>query len=218
MTDDDKEAFRRAMEEHAAGGERPTESETPVRRELQRRPPISRRDEGEAHHDPLVTEISDDLNYLKAWFAWHPSWAHMEGRPVIFVYNEVGCEVADRWMAASNSEWYVVLKLFKGFRDCTVQPDSWHQYGPADAVVRIENHSFGVSPGFWRADIAQPLLDRVSQTDFCNNVNMMVQSNDPWQLVTTFNEAGEGTMVEPSPHWASASGYGFYLDCLHTYH
>lgn len=48
------DAFRRAMEEHAAGGERPTESETPVRRELQRRPPISRRDEGEAHHVDVV--------------------------------------------------------------------------------------------------------------------------------------------------------------------
>ena len=174
--------------------------------------------EDEFHEDPSPAELRKDLDYLKEWFAWHPTWAHIDGRPVIFVYNEVGCEVVERWMAASSGEWYVVLKLFRGFRECATQPDSWHQYGPADAVVRIAPHSFGVSPGFWRADIAQPLLHRVSQADFCANVNQMVQSGDRWQLVTTFNEAGEGTMVEASSHWASASGYGYYLDCLHTYH
>jgi hypothetical protein len=174
--------------------------------------------EDEFHEDASAAQIRMDLDYLKEWFAWHPTWAHIDGRPVVFVYNEVGCDVATRWMAASNSEWYVVLKLFKGFRHCPVQPDSWHQYGPADAVVQIPGHSFGVSPGFWRADIAEPRLDRVSESDFCANVDLMVQSNEPWQLITTFNEAGEGTMVEPSPHWPSSSGYGFYLDCLHTYH
>ena len=174
--------------------------------------------EDEFHYDGSPAEIRSDLDYLKQWFAWHPAWAHIDGRPVIFVYNEVGCDVATRWMDASNSEWYVVLKLFRGFRDCDVQPDSWHQYGPADAVVQIEGHSYSVSPAFWRADIAEPRLPRVSRSEFCNNVNRMVQSKDPWQLVTTFNEAGEGTMIEPSRHWASSSGYGFYLDCLHIYH
>jgi acid phosphatase type 7 len=44
----------------------------------------------------------------------------------------------------------------------------------------------------------------------------MVASNANWQLVTTFSEWGEGTIVEPAAEWVSASGYGQYLDALHT--
>jgi hypothetical protein len=79
--------------------------------------------EDERHEDRPPQWIKEDLDYLKKWFAWHPAWAHIDQRPVIFVYNEDGCEVADRWMKASGGEWYVVLKLFKGFTDCRTQPD-----------------------------------------------------------------------------------------------
>ena len=44
----------------------------------------------------------------------------------------------------------------------------------------------------------------------------MVASGEPWQLVTTFNEWGEGTSVESAVEWASASGYGQYMDVLHN--
>ncbi len=44
----------------------------------------------------------------------------------------------------------------------------------------------------------------------------MVASNEKWQLVATFNEWGEGTIVESAQQWASASGYGQYLDALHN--
>jgi hypothetical protein len=44
----------------------------------------------------------------------------------------------------------------------------------------------------------------------------MVASREPWQLVTTFNEWGEGTSVESASEWSSASGYGAYLDVLHN--
>jgi hypothetical protein len=43
----------------------------------------------------------------------------------------------------------------------------------------------------------------------------MVASREPWQLVTTFNEWGEGTAVEPAREWRSHSGFGKYLDALH---
>jgi hypothetical protein len=142
----------------------------------------------------------------------------MDGRPVVFVYNEAGCAVADRWAEASNGDWYVVLKVFKGFRECQSQPDSWHQYGPGRPVNRVAGISTSISPGFWRADVQEPRLPRVSQEDFCENVKEMIASRDPWQLITTFNEAGEGTMIEASAEWASDTIYGFYLDCLHLHH
>ena len=44
----------------------------------------------------------------------------------------------------------------------------------------------------------------------------MVASGKQWQLVTTFNEWGEGTAVEGATEWESPSGFGAYLDALHS--
>lgn len=44
----------------------------------------------------------------------------------------------------------------------------------------------------------------------------MVASGAPFQLITTFNEWGEGTSIESASEWASASGFGTYLDILHA--
>lgn len=174
--------------------------------------------EDERDFDQTPLELQEDLNYLKKWFAWHEAWAHIDGKPVIFVYNEAGCEVASRWIRASRGEWYVVLKLFGGFLQCPDQPDSWHQYGvgKVDGVVHNPGHSFVTAPGFWHARTQIPMLDRLNRTQFCQNTERMVAAGDPWQLIVSFNEAGEGTLIEPSPDWDSESGYGDYLDCLHN--
>jgi hypothetical protein len=44
----------------------------------------------------------------------------------------------------------------------------------------------------------------------------MAASPAMWKLVTTFNEWGEGTAIEPAQEWASPSGYGVYLDIMHA--
>jgi hypothetical protein len=44
----------------------------------------------------------------------------------------------------------------------------------------------------------------------------MLASGAQWQLVTSFNEWGEGTSVESGDQWSSASGQGIYLDALHS--
>ena len=113
--------------------------------------------------DQSVAEIRADLTYLKKWFAWHEAYGHIDGRPIVFVYNEAGCEVANRWNSASLGEWYVVLKLFPGHMDCPVQPDHWHQYGPASEVTYKAGYSFSISPGVWSADKSKPSLPRVNQ-------------------------------------------------------
>ena len=43
----------------------------------------------------------------------------------------------------------------------------------------------------------------------------MAASGDPFQLVVSFDEWGEGTAVESADEWATPSGYGAYLDALH---
>ena len=173
--------------------------------------------EDEREENASPKQIRDDLDYLKKWFAWHPAYGHMGGRPIIFVYNEGDCGVSKRWMEASNDEWYVVLKVFKGYKNCDVQPDSWHQYGVGTGVIDVKGVSYSVAPGFWRADHTKPSLKRVDKETWRKNVKQMVDSARPWQLVTTFNEAGEGTLVESSWNWTSTSGYGIYLDGLHEY-
>jgi len=160
------------------------------------------------------------LDYLRKWFAWHPSWAYIDNRPIIFLFNEGSCDVAKRWSLASNNTWYVVLKSFRGFERCPYQPDHWHQYGPASAVVHVKGNSFAVSPGFRRADGKGPRLPRLSKSSFRENVRNMVDSGENWQLVTTFNEWGEGTAVEAAYDWGGTDSgeYGVYMDALHDIH
>ncbi len=165
--------------------------------------------------DPPAAQIRKDLA-AAGGYAAHPSFLRIGGRPVVFVYSagDGGCELVERWREAAP-DWYVVLKLFSGYRDCPTQPDRWHQYGPAAASSHHAGHSFSVSPGFWRADEASPRLDR-DAVRFARDVRAMVASGEPFQLVTTFNEWGEGTAVEGGVEWGSASGYGRYLDLLRS--
>lgn len=171
--------------------------------------------EEERQSSPNVDQLRYDLAYIKKWFAWHESWAHIDGKPLIFVWNHNSCDVPARWIEAANGEWYVVPKLWGDHDECPTQPDHWHQYGPAKAVVHQPGYSFSVSPGFYHATADSARLPRVSMEDWRSNVQHMVDSNEPWQLITTFNEWGEGTAVESADEWATTSGFGAYCDVLH---
>ena len=170
--------------------------------------------EREGSSDPSVAELESDLAYL-ARYTRHASYARVAGKPLIFVYNanDSSCEVASRWKQAA-ARWYVVLKVFPGYAGCASQPDSWHQYAPANAESNHAPHSFSISPGFWAANEASPRLRR-DVTRWRQSVRAMIASGARWQLVTTFNEWGEGTAVESAREWASGSGRGAYLDALH---
>lgn len=174
--------------------------------------------EQEFRSDPSVDEIRADLDYLKKWYVWRDSWAYVKGKPVIFVYNkngEDGCDMTKRWMKASQGEWYVVLKVFNNDKDCQYQPDGWHQYGPSSGVQRHEGRSHVISPGFWRAESSSPKLPRYSKNEWQQIVQDMVDSNEPWQLIISYNEWGEGTAIESAKGWETRSGHGFYMDVLH---
>ncbi len=172
--------------------------------------------EKEGFGDPSVDDLKTHLAYLKENYTGHDAYAHIDGKPVIFVYNadDGDCEVAERWAAATNGEWYVNLKVFGGYRECGHQPDSWHQYGPASPAQQHGGYSYGISPGFWRADEASPRLVRDPERWY-QNVRDMVASGEPWQLIQTFNEWGEGTAIERCLDWSSDTDYGIYLDALH---
>jgi hypothetical protein len=171
--------------------------------------------EREGYGDPSVTEIASDLAYIKSRYAGDSAYLHIGGKPVIFVYGGENCAGAERWRAAGASTgFHVVLKVFSGYRACTGQPESWHQYAPAVPKDSQAGYSFAISPGFNKSGEAERLprdLNRWKQ-----DVAQMIASGAQWQLVTTFNEWGEGTAIESAQEWASVSGYGDYLDALHA--
>ncbi len=171
-------------------------------------------------HDPngSASSLVADLTYIRDHLAKSPAYLRVGGKFVVFAYNDVpGCATATAWHAANaqmGNAAYVDLKIFPGYRSCPDQPDSWHQYAGAVDVSRADRYAVSISPGFWRADQATPQLQR-DPTRFAADVRTMIASHARWQLITTFNEWGEGTAVEGAHQWSSASGYGQYLDILH---
>lgn len=172
--------------------------------------------EDEGFSDPSAATISSDLTYLKK-YSNSANWLHIAGKPVIFAYggSNDACAMADRWKQANTSGYYVVLKVFSGYRTCASQPNSWHQYAPAVHIDVQSGYAVSVSPGFFRYDATTPLLAR-DINRFRTDVTTMAASKAPFQLVTTYNEWGEGTSVESTTQWPSASGHGQYVDVLHS--
>lgn len=173
--------------------------------------------EPEGGSDPSVAQIAADLTYIKNRYGADPSFLRVNGQFVVFVYAQPAdaCGMADRWKQANSVGAYVVLKVFPGYAGCASQPQGWHQYAPAAAEDSQAGHSFAISPGFYKGTEASPRLAR-DLNRWNTNVRDMVNSRAPFQLVTTFSEWGEGTSVEGASEWASPSGYGAYLDALHT--
>jgi hypothetical protein len=172
--------------------------------------------ENESQGDPSVTQITNDLTYIRDKYGNDPSFLRINGRFVVFVYADGGdaCGMVDRWKQANTVGAYLVLKVFSGYRNCANQPDGWHQYSPAVAADSQRGYSYAIAPGFWKKGDAVRLARDLTRWN--QNVRDMVASGAPFQLVTTFNEWGEGTSVESAKEWETSSGYGAYLDALHS--
>jgi hypothetical protein len=172
--------------------------------------------EQEAQGDPSVAQIQDDLRYITSHYGDDPSYLRVNGRPAVFVYADGndGCGMASRWAQANTMNAYIVLKVFSGYKTCADQPDGWHQYGPASATADMSPYSYTISPGFWKKGESSARLPR-DPSRWASQVAAMAASGARFQLITTFNEWGEGTAVESASEWSSPSGYGTYLDILH---
>jgi hypothetical protein len=171
--------------------------------------------EPEGQGDPSSATITSDLAYLRRYTS-SSAFLHVGGKAVVFVYADGndGCGMNDRWASADTSGFYVVLKVFGGYRGCAHQPSGWHQYAPGGDIDLQSGYSAVVSPGFWRNDVATPQLAR-DPDRFRRDATTVATSGAPFQLVTTFNEWGEGTSIESTTAWPSADGHGVYVDILH---
>jgi hypothetical protein len=165
--------------------------------------------EPEGQGDPSVARLAADITHVLA-LARSSVYLRVDGRPVIFAFSDGGdgCSMVKRWNEANRGRAHIVLKVFPGYRSCAAQPTSWHEYAPAHAQVLVPGQSFSVSPGFFHARESQPRLAR-SVARFRASVRAMYAAHVRWRLITTFNEWGEGTAVEPSTSWGTA-----YVDVL----
>lgn len=174
--------------------------------------------EGFSDKDSSLPTLRTDMAYLEERYAGHPHYAHVEGKPVMFVWNvnSPSCNTVNKFNEASNGKWFVVMKVFRGYKDCIHNGGNWMQYGVSDSgEVEASPHSFTIGPGFFKADETTARVER-DIGRFKNNVKHMVASGHSWQLIVSFDEFGEGTGIESSKEWASSSGFGDYLDALHN--
>ncbi|MEY2569350.1 MAG: hypothetical protein QOE35_3879 [Actinomycetota bacterium] len=172
--------------------------------------------EGPNYPNQAPDQLRSSLQYIVDRYANDPNYLKVDGKPVIFVWPDPNdrCDMVSRWNAANTFGLYVVQKRFPGYASCGAQPQSWHDYSPDRPTIEVKPWSFGVSPGFWLYNEGSPRLAR-DPARFEQGVAAMAASPAMWKLVTTFNEWGEGTAVEPATAWATPSGYGVYLDIMH---
>jgi Glycosyl hydrolase family 99 len=172
--------------------------------------------EREGYENPSVAKIRSDLEYIRDRYAASPAYLKVNGRFVVFVYGnrDDSCATAARWREANSVGAYLVLKAFEGFRQCSAQPDAWHQYSAALPEYDLAPDAFMIAPGFDETREQAPRLTR-DLTRWRTDVAAMLASDASWQLVLSFNEWPEGTSVESADEWATGSGYGAYLDVLH---
>ena len=174
--------------------------------------------EREGYGNLSPEEIERDLAYVLERYGSKPAYLHIDGRPVVFVYSadDSDCGVVDRWRRGNPGGVYLVLKVFGGYRECAAQPDGWHQYGAsfASGASRHEGYATTIMPGFWFIGNATSPFPRDLER-WRTAIRDMVAGGDPFQLVVSFNEWGEGTAVESVTDWATPSGYGAYLVVLH---
>jgi len=192
--------------------------------------------EPEGVSDPTPQQIATDLHYLATTYhatdGANPLYLPGKGM-VVFVYNAddptqaKGCDTVSRWKQARqllhdqfDESVYIDLKVFPGYRLCpdTSSIDGWHQYGPASANQNFAtapgDGSFTISPGYWKSGATYgtvPFLTR-DRTRWRDSISSMVNSGAKWQLVTTYNEWGEGTAIESSSGCRNPAPPGTYCD------
>jgi hypothetical protein len=170
------------------------------------------------YYEPALnaTQAASDLSYIASHYASDPNFLHVNGKPVLFVYSRAVATCTDvaTWHSVNNG-FYLNLQVFSGYKTCAGQPDAWHQYAPAVAEDHQAGFSFSISPGFNKYNESAPRLVR-DPVRWAQNIADMVNSHEPWQLITTFNEWMEGTSIESATEWQSASGQGVYIDALHN--
>jgi hypothetical protein len=171
----------------------------------------------EGYGDPSVEEIRSDLEHIRDRYASSPGYLKVGGGFVVFVYGDAddgaACEAARRWDEANTAGAYLVMRSFRGFRECATFADGWHPYSANKYEFDLAPYAYSISPGFYFAPDSRPVRQRHLRT-WVRAVRHMAASPSQFHYVISFNEWGEGTAIESASQWQSRSGFGLYLDAL----
>jgi hypothetical protein len=198
-----------------------------------------------------VSQIVSDLHYIMTTYGGPGSaLASLPGKGMpVFVYNAddtttaLGCQTVARWDQAAQTlaqqygeQIYVDLKVFPSYPTCPGLSGigGWHQYAPTTTDQNFAtgpgDGAYTISPGFWKSSTPygnSPFLARDPAT-WQASVAAMNASGARWQLITTYNEWGEGTAIEssvgcrnPAPagtycDWSAGSTISTYITTLHN--
>ena len=156
--------------------------------------------EKEGYANLQESVMGSDLEYISGTYSKDSAYLKIDGKPVVFVYSNAddSLDYIQRWGRAHQNfgNVFVVLKVVKGFRQYANLVDSWHQYAPANRIAKFEPYSAFVSPGYWKYH-ERPKLER-NLGQFREAVRQLKDMNVQFQLVETWNEFHEGTMIEPA--------------------
>ena len=172
-------------------------------------------DEVEEVADPDTATIASTLQYIGDHYADDPAYLRIGGRFVVFVGAAAsdGCDMVERWTKANTVHAFLVLPAVKSGAGCASRPDEWYALDPTLSDQQVDQSSYTINAGFWRLG-EQARLAR-DPTRWSQSIKAMVASGARLQLISSFNQWGDGSSVESAVEWASASGYGSYLDALH---
>jgi hypothetical protein len=173
--------------------------------------------EDEGFGDPTITEIVNDLNFIHQNYASSSYYLHVNGKPVIFVYNAAHSGSnplgdLERWkQAKAQIPFYVVFKVDPLSLGANPKDmDSWYQYAPASKYFEKQKaFSAFVSPGLWKYHESIRLPANLAE--FENAESKLKQAQVRWKLVETWNEWGEGTGIEPAQQIIHDDINGFKL-------
>jgi hypothetical protein len=144
-------------------------------------------------------------------------YLRIRSRPAVFVAladrSLRSCAQARRWRAAARGLW-LAQAAFAGYTSCRSAADAWFRDAPVARTARASG-SFLIRPGYWQSRARAPKVAR-SIAAWRRSIRRMVASREPLQVIDSLNDWAHGSAIEASPAWASASGFGLYLDALHA--
>jgi hypothetical protein len=144
-------------------------------------------------------------------------YLRIHSRPALFVApadrSSRNCAQARRWRAAARGMW-LAQAAFPRYASCRSAADAWFRDAPATRTARAAG-SFLIRPGYWKNSARTPKVSR-SIVAWQRSIQRMVASRQPLQMIDSLNDWAHGTAIEASSKWASASGFGLYLDALHA--
>jgi hypothetical protein len=166
--------------------------------------------EVEAYANPTAAQVTTEFQYLAANHWDHPAYLRFDGKPVVFVYTaENASNAMSTKYSTATSGFTTAYMMLQTNSNVTTTPSPAGFFTFTANRTSTLSNSYTILPGFWLGGSPTPVTTRNLAT-WNTNIASMIASAKTWQIVISFNEWGEGSIIEPSDELGTA-----YLDALH---